>query len=99
LPGQAQRPGEIANDEDAEDVEGHAFNITRAQSEQSVLSMRSPQLEKRHMDELVCFLDACERRRLHDLQADIEADRDQHRTDEEGYAPTPRKEVGLRKIG
>src|SRR5262249_17666821 len=58
----------------------------------------SPKLEERNVDDLVGFLNTREGGCLHNLQADIETDRDQYRADKKSDTPAPRKEGGFGKI-
>ena len=57
------------------------------------LPWRAEQFDHRHRDDFLGFLDAAEGRRLHDLEPDIETDRDQDGADQEGDAPAPGEEV------
>src|SRR5262249_54467002 len=99
LPWQAQCSREISDDEHTEDVEGNALDVTRAKAEKSVLAVGAYQLEERYVRDFFGFLDSRERRGLHDLQTNIEADCHQQGADEQSYTPTPRKEARPGKKG
>src|SRR5262249_34118747 len=90
---------EISDDEHTEDIERNAFDVTRAEAKKSVFAVRAYQFEERYVRDLFGFLDSRERRCLHDLQTNIEADCHQHGADEKGYSPTPRKKVRRGKKG
>src|ERR1700744_1175161 len=91
--------GKIADDEYAENIEGYAFYVARAQSEKRVLAVALEQIHDRHCRNLVLLPYSIEGRRLHDLEANIQTDRNQQSADQEGYAPAPGKKVGIRQKG
>src|SRR5215469_9498076 len=75
-----------------EDVERRLLRHTRQGAEQDFLGLLLPHLEERRALDLLFRNEATEERRLADAEANPETDRNENNAENEGHAPSPRKE-------